>query len=96
MAKNITLAIDEDVLDKVRVHAARRQTTVNGMVREYLSRIANEDEWLAETRREMKALMDNSSGRLEPGYKWSREETYEDRMFPRHKHPDLRDDGQDD
>ena len=94
MAKNITLAIDEDVLDKVRVYAARRQTTVNGMVREYLSRIANEDEWLAETRRELKELMANSTGRLGPDYKWSREETYADRMFPRHERPDLRSDGE--
>ena len=34
--KNITLAVDEDVLDRVRVIAAERKTTVNGLVREYL------------------------------------------------------------
>lgn len=95
MAKNITLAIDEDVLDKVRVHAARRQTTVNGMVREYLSRVANEDEWLSETRMELKRLMDNSTGRLGPGYQWNREDTYADRVFPRHERSDLRSDGED-
>ena len=36
--KNITLAVDEDVLDRVRVIAAERKTTVNGLVREYLGR----------------------------------------------------------
>ena len=29
MAKNITLAMDEAVLDRVRIIAARRKTTVN-------------------------------------------------------------------
>ena len=36
MPKNITLAIDEDLLDKARVLAAMRRTSVNEMVREYL------------------------------------------------------------
>lgn len=38
MAKNITLAIDEDLLDKARVLAAMRRTTVNAMVRDFLQR----------------------------------------------------------
>ncbi|MBA4174560.1 MAG: hypothetical protein C0511_18385, partial [Hyphomicrobium sp.] len=36
MTKNITLAIDEHLLDKVRVLAAMKRTSVNEMVREYL------------------------------------------------------------
>ncbi|MBO0903254.1 ribbon-helix-helix protein, CopG family [Jiella sonneratiae] len=35
MAKNITLAIDEDLLDKMRVLAAMRRTSVNAMVRDF-------------------------------------------------------------
>lgn len=38
MPKNITLAIDEDLLDKVRVLAAMKRTSVNEMVREFLER----------------------------------------------------------
>jgi predicted transcriptional regulator len=38
MPKNITLAIDEDLLDKVRVLAAIRRTSVNEMVRQFLER----------------------------------------------------------
>lgn len=38
MTKNITLAIDEDLLDKARVLAAMRRTSVNAMVREFLDR----------------------------------------------------------
>lgn len=36
MTKNLTLAIDEDLLDRARVLAAMKRTTVNAMVREYL------------------------------------------------------------
>lgn len=38
MTKNITLAIDQDLLDKVRVLAAIRRTSVNEMVRQFLER----------------------------------------------------------
>lgn len=38
MTRNITLAIDEDLLDKARVLAAMRRTSVNEMVREFLAR----------------------------------------------------------
>lgn len=38
MPKNLTLAIDEDLLDRARVLAAMRRTTVNAMVREFLER----------------------------------------------------------
>jgi len=38
VTKNITLAIDEDLLDKARVLAAMRRTSVNAMVREFLDR----------------------------------------------------------
>jgi Family of unknown function (DUF6364) len=38
MTKNITLAIEEDLLDKARVLAAMRRTSVNEMVRQFLER----------------------------------------------------------
>ncbi|MCC5997289.1 MAG: hypothetical protein JJU18_13070 [Oceanicaulis sp.] len=37
MTKNLTLAIDDDLLDKARVLAAMRRTTVNAMVRDFLT-----------------------------------------------------------
>jgi hypothetical protein len=88
--KNITLAVDEDVLDRVRVIAAERKTTVNGLVREYLSNLANEEARLADTRKRLKELIDNSTAELGPDYVWNREEIYADRMFPRHEHRHLR------
>jgi Family of unknown function (DUF6364) len=41
MTKNITLAVEDEVLERVRVVAAENRTTVNAMVREYLSRVVS-------------------------------------------------------
>lgn len=37
-SKNLTLSIDEDLLDRARVLAAMRRTSVNAMIRDYLDR----------------------------------------------------------
>ena len=75
--KNITLAIDDDVLDKVRVVAAEKKTTVNALVREFLAGLAGRGERLAEARKQLLRLMDTSSGRMAPDWKFDREETHE-------------------
>ena len=73
--KNITLAIDEDLLDKVRVLAAMKRTSVNEIVRSYLSRLVDEERGKDEAREELLRLMDNSQGRM-ADWRPSREETY--------------------
>ena len=88
--KNITLSIDEQVLDEVRLVAARNKTTVNAMVREYLTRVASEESRIAEARKGLRKLIDSSTGRLGPDYVWNREDAYAGRVLPRHQHPDLR------
>ena len=75
--KNITLAVEEGVLEKVRLVAAQKRTTVNAMVRDYLAEIAGRDEKIANARRELLRLMETSEGRMGPDWKFSREETYE-------------------
>ena len=75
--KNITLADEEGVLEKVRLVAAQKRTTVNAMVRDYLAEIAGRDEKIAKARRELLRLMETSEGRMGPDWKFSREETYE-------------------
>jgi hypothetical protein len=51
-------------------------------------KIANEDQQLAETRRELKRLMENSTVQIGPDFVWNREEIYADRIFPRRRKPD--------
>jgi Arc/MetJ family transcription regulator len=75
--KNITLAIDDEILDKVRIVAAHKRTTVNAMVREYLSEVAGRDEKQAEARKQLLRLMETSKGRMAPDWKFDREETHE-------------------
>jgi hypothetical protein len=75
--KNITLAIEDEVLDKVRVVAAEQKTTINAMVREFLADVAGRDERLEKARAGLRELMRNSKGRMRPDFKFNREETHE-------------------
>ena len=88
--KNITLAVDDDILAQARAFARKNGTTVNALVRDYLRDLLLQEERIKEAKRGLKKLMDNSTGRLGPDYKWDREAIYEERLFPRHEHPDLR------
>lgn len=74
--KNITLAIEEDVLDAVRVYAAKRQTTVNAIVRDELARIAKADDRKARARRRLLELAEHSTAQMGP-VTWKREDLYE-------------------
>ena len=75
--RNITLAIEDGVLDRVRIVAAEKKTTVNALVREFLADIAGRDERLAEARKQLLRLMDSSEGRMTPDWKFDREKTHE-------------------
>jgi len=75
--KNITLSIDDEILDRVRIVAAQRRTTVNAMVRSFLSEVAGRDERQAEARKELLRLMETSKGRMRADFKFDREETHE-------------------
>jgi uncharacterized protein DUF6364 len=87
--KNITLAIDEKVLREVRRYAAEHDTTVNALVRDYLTEVAGREDRAAKARRRLVELSEKSEGRM-GSWKWNREDIYEDRMFPRHQHSGLR------
>lgn len=67
MAKNITLAIDEDLLDKARVLAAMRRTSVNEMVREYLQHIVDQEKQHCEATEALLKLARESQADFGPG-----------------------------
>jgi hypothetical protein len=76
MSKNITLAIDEDVLADVRLYAAQNNTTVNAIVRSSLESLAErvrrqQSEWDA-----LFALTDEAGARVGPRT-WSRDDAYD-------------------
>lgn len=74
--KNITLSIDENVLATVRRHAAERNSTVNALVRDYLTNLAAHEDRAQHARARLRQLSTQSQGRL--GKKtWSREDLHD-------------------
>jgi hypothetical protein len=79
MMKNVTLSIDEHVLDRARKLAAERGTSVNQMVRDFLAREAGvETEAQYRARMELVELARNSNRGMD--WKWNREEIYAERL----------------
>ena len=76
--KNITLSVDEEVLEKARIVAAQRKTTVNGLVRTYLNELATSDDRAKDARRRLLELIDNSKADMGADYRWNRDALYED------------------
>lgn len=74
--KNITLSVDDDVLAAVRLHAAERNSSVNALVREYLTGVAAHRDRARLARARLRRLSKQSEGRL--GRKtWTREDLHE-------------------
>ena len=74
---NLTLAIDDELLEKARKRAFEEGTTVNQIVRDHLRSFVGEvdrEALLAEFRRT------SGLGNPEPGWKFNREEIYEERI----------------
>lgn len=76
--ENITLSIDEKVLAAVRRRAAEQNSTVNALVREYLTNLAEHEDRTARdrARARMRELSERSQARL--GEKtWTRDDLHE-------------------
>lgn len=65
--KNVTLAIDETLLERARSLAERRKTTLNAMVRSLLSQEVEQEDRIAWARAGMRELMERSPLEFEPG-----------------------------
>ncbi len=90
----LTIDIDDRLIHALREAAALRHTTIDAIVGERLEELATEGR-RDQAREALQELVSKSTARMGTGYVWSREATYEDRMFPRHERTDLRGDGQD-
>lgn len=74
--KNITLSVDDDVLSAVRRHAAERNSSVNALVREYLTNIAQLQDQARHARKRLRQLAKQTQGQL--GKKtWTREDLHD-------------------
>ena len=83
MTRNITLAIDEDVLQRVRAIAIERRTSLNALVRQHLEALAQQDDEREIKRRvelaELRDMSARSALKSEAG-KFTREDAYEGRL----------------
>jgi hypothetical protein len=73
---NITLSVDEAVLVAVRRYAVEHDTTVNGLVREFLTDLASREDRARKARRRLLQLSDRSRARLGPR-SWTRDDLHE-------------------
>ncbi len=53
---NVTLSLDDELVKKVRKIAVEQDTTLSGMIRDYLEKLAAEDAATGRKRREREAL----------------------------------------
>jgi hypothetical protein len=75
---NLTLSVDEAVVEKARKVAEAQGTSLNALVREYLESLAGKGRG-KEVAREMEKFWKESRGNS-GGWKWNREELYEERL----------------
>jgi predicted transcriptional regulator len=76
MQRNITLALDDDLIRKAKVLAARRNSSVSALLREELSRLVSEDEAYETAKRAALERLERGS-RLGGGPLPSRDELHE-------------------
>ncbi len=74
--KNITLSIDEKVLAKARRFAVEHNSSVNGLVREYLTSVAEREDRARQVRKRLRELSDRSGARI-GARSWNRDELHE-------------------
>ena len=65
-----------EVLDEARVVAAKRKTTVNAMVRDYLTEVAKSENRLDRARHRILELAGQSAAEMGP-VTWKREDLYD-------------------
>ncbi|MEP9387335.1 hypothetical protein [Mesorhizobium sp. KR9-304] len=98
--KNVTLAIDEALLERARGLAERRKTSLNAMVRSLLAHEVEQEDRIAWAREGMRKLIEEKQkkGESGPPFTWNRDEIYaerEDRIISRLERPPLRGFGED-
>lgn len=90
--KNITLAIDEDLLEQARRIALDEKTSVNAIVRDLLVKkvaTSSTNQRRREAARQLVALSKKAATPMPKGWKFDREAHYAER-FSRHERADLR------
>jgi len=76
--QNITLSLPKDLLQKAKIIAVKNNTSLSGLLRDYLARITNEEEAYQITQtRHRRLLKKGFDFGLEGEIPWRREELHE-------------------
>lgn len=73
--KNITIQVDEELIDRARVLAAKRGTSISGLVARELGEIVDREARYEEAQR--RALRELTTSAERGGRRWKREDLYE-------------------
>jgi len=73
--RNVTLQLDDEVIRRAKVLAAKRGTSVSGLVAAELVRLVAEDDRYEEAWRQARKAMGDASGR--GGRRWDREDLHD-------------------
>ena len=76
---NLTLVIDDELLQRARMRALTQGTSVNAVVREMLASYAADERVLHGRRRVAELARSSIAGRSSTGRGWTRDELYGDR-----------------
>lgn len=74
---NLTLSIDDELLRRARVRAAKENTSVNAVVREYLATYAGARQMAGARRRFVEISRATSSGSGPDGRAWRRDDLHD-------------------
>lgn len=75
MTKNITLAIEEELLERFRLHAAQRKTSVNALLRKHMEEATGLEERRREAIAKMLKLGKETKARIDMSG-WDRTSSY--------------------
>jgi plasmid stability protein len=79
MAKtNLTIQLDDEVIRRARIVAAKRGTSVSALVARELDALVDQDERYEDAHRRASALM--ASARDRGGRRWTRDDLHADRI----------------
>jgi DNA-directed RNA polymerase subunit F len=74
---NITMTLDDDILKKVKKIAVEKNTTLTGLVRDYLSKLAKrEDDRIEDVISKLSVVM-NANDHIIGEIRWTRDDLYE-------------------
>ncbi len=77
---NLTLAVDEEIVEKAREVARQQGTSLNALIRDYIERLAGNPSGAVIAARLRTHWEEDPPGRSAVGWRFDREELYEERL----------------